>query len=219
MVANAQEQHPASGEEAVMPTLNDVLRAVSATTGLPFEDLRLYGLELHAAGKLPGLEAPATSMATATLVVGLCAPRPEDAPAVVDAAAQLPMRSLITLRDLGGIISGAISSAVAPPPVVALPPPSGGGMFSHPALKERKRTAESVLPKLEALKVDRWKYLDGVADSGEHIGPYADQWAELFGGDGVTISIQDGLGVALKAIKELSGRVRALESARAEPSR
>ena len=45
----------------------------------------------------------------------------------------------------------------------------------------------------------------------KHIGPMAQQWAELFGGNGLVIDYQDIAGVLLAAVKELAARVKQLE--------
>ena len=85
--------------------------------------------------------------------------------------------------------------------------------ISAKRLKEFKRPTRPLLAAVEMLPVERWKYKKGVADEGEHIGPYAEDFRELFGvGDGETINVIDALGVCLKAIQELSAKVNDLES-------
>lgn len=80
--------------------------------------------------------------------------------------------------------------------------------------KEDKRPAETVLEKVKSLSVERWKYKAGRGDGKEHIGPYAEDWAERFGGSGKEISVVDSIGVLLKAVQELAAKVDELESER-----
>lgn len=89
-----------------------------------------------------------------------------------------------------------------------------GGLFSSEDFKIDKRAAENVLPLLDEMRIERWKYDERFEDSAEHIGPYAEEFQELFGTpDSQTIPVIDALGVALKGVQELSGKVSALESA------
>ena len=62
--------------------------------------------------------------------------------------------------------------------------------------------------------MERWRYnADTGWETGDHIGPYAEDFRELFGiGDGSTINIIDALGVALSAIKGLAEKVERLEN-------
>ena len=80
--------------------------------------------------------------------------------------------------------------------------------------KENKRPAETVLEKVKSLSVERWNYKVGRGDGKEHIGPYAEDWAERFGGSGKEISVVDSIGVLLKAVQELAAKVDELESER-----
>ena len=84
--------------------------------------------------------------------------------------------------------------------------------WSHPSFKEDMRPSGPLLDKIDALNVERWTYKPEFGGA-QHIGPYADQFQELFNiGDGVTLDLNDALGVALGAIKELSAKVRELEA-------
>jgi hypothetical protein len=79
------------------------------------------------------------------------------------------------------------------------------------------KTDKRPLPEGEALKavesmpVERWRYKDGVADGGEHVGPYAQDFKRETGrGDGKTIAAQDAIGLTMKAVQDLSGKVDAM---------
>jgi hypothetical protein len=73
----------------------------------------------------------------------------------------------------------------------------------------------STLEGVEALPIERWTYKPGFEDGKEHIGPYAEDFARIFGvGDGRIISGIDAVGVCLQAIRELSAKVRKLEAER-----
>lgn len=90
-----------------------------------------------------------------------------------------------------------------------------GMMYSSSReFKENKRPAETVLEKVKSLPVERWNYKVGRGDGKEHIGPYAEDWAERFGGSGKEISVVDSIGVLLKAVQELAAKVDELESER-----
>lgn len=85
--------------------------------------------------------------------------------------------------------------------------------FSSKKLKDRKENVEDaeILEDVKTLPVDRWKYKKGVADEGEHIGPYAEDFADRFGGDGKGINVVDAIGVNLAATKALAKQVDKLE--------
>jgi hypothetical protein len=90
----------------------------------------------------------------------------------------------------------------------------GAALLSSKDFKENKTELEETLPKLGKLNIERWKYRDGIADSKNHIGAYAEDWKEIFGtGDGKSIPIGDMLGVCMKAIQELNQKVNELEAA------
>lgn len=85
-------------------------------------------------------------------------------------------------------------------------------MWSSRALKTDDGPAETFLERVARLPVRTWRY-DAAIEPAQplHIGPYAEDWATLFGGDGQKISIPDVIGVCLKCIQELGGRVAKLE--------
>lgn len=86
------------------------------------------------------------------------------------------------------------------------------GWLSDPDAKTDKRQISDakVLKKVESLPVEAWRY-KGASD--RRIGPYADDWADRFGGDGHTIESPVAFGVTLSAIKALADRVNNLEKA------
>lgn len=85
-------------------------------------------------------------------------------------------------------------------------------MLCSPDFKENGRDVAQILPRVEALTVEAWDYKPGFGDGKTHIGPYADQFKELFGvGDGIMIHPVDAFGVCLLAVKELTQKVRVLE--------
>lgn len=66
-----------------------------------------------------------------------------------------------------------------------------------------------VLVKLENLPVESWSY---ISNGERHIGPYAEDFKEMFGiGDGVTINYLDAIGVLMASVKALSEKVRLLK--------
>lgn len=90
---------------------------------------------------------------------------------------------------------------------------AGMGMmaFSSKELKEDKQPIEGALDAVKSMPVEKWKYKDGVADEGQHIGVYAEDFQQATGmGDGKTINLVDGLGLTMKAVQELSEKVDSL---------
>jgi len=85
--------------------------------------------------------------------------------------------------------------------------------FSSEDLKEDKKplNVEDVLEAIKTMPVESWKYKDGVADSDYHVGPYAQDFARRFGGDGKTIDVVDAFGVNTAAIQGLARKVDSLE--------
>lgn len=114
------------------------------------------------------------------------------------------------VQDEGGGGKGGLGSALGGAAQM------GGMMYaaSSRGFKENKRPAEDVLDKVKTLPVERWKYKDGIADEAEHIGPYAEDFAERFGGSDRKISLMDMAGVLFKSVQELTARVEELESER-----
>ncbi len=80
-----------------------------------------------------------------------------------------------------------------------------GSWFSHSSLKDVHGDAPSILDRLEQLPIKTWNYK---GDAVTHIGPMAEDWAAAFGGNGISISAMDMMNVMLKAIQELSLKVR-----------
>lgn len=84
--------------------------------------------------------------------------------------------------------------------------------------KENKSTIDHMdtLDKVDSLRVEKWTYNEKapVLDTNEHIGPYAEEFNQLFGtSGGDSINIVDAFGVCLSAVKGLSARVKELENA------
>ncbi len=82
--------------------------------------------------------------------------------------------------------------------------------FSSKTLKTKISTplTSEILDKVNKLDLDKWKY-KGI--DREHIGPYAEQFSELFGtGDGTSINLIDAVGVLIGAVKELDKKLTKL---------
>jgi hypothetical protein len=94
---------------------------------------------------------------------------------------------------LGGLfgLGGALGSAA---------------ILSSRDFKEDDAPPEAFLDRVRKLPIRAWRY-KGEAEM--HIGPYAEDWARLFGGNGKFISAIDAIGVCLKAIQELAGKMEA----------
>jgi hypothetical protein len=90
----------------------------------------------------------------------------------------------------------------------------GYGIYkSDEDVKEDKREVRGVLSAVKNMRVEMWKYKDGVADGGEHIGTYAQDFQRETGlGDGKSINAIDAIGITMGAIKELADKVESLDS-------
>ena len=80
---------------------------------------------------------------------------------------------------------------------------------SSRAVKTDNRPADHAdsLARLRGLDVERWRYR---GDPTPHIGPYAEDFASAFAGDGRTIDAMDAIGATMSAVKGLAERVDAL---------
>jgi hypothetical protein len=88
-----------------------------------------------------------------------------------------------------------------------------GLIFSDEDAKEDKREARGILDAVKKMPVEKWKYKEGVADEGEHVGTYAQDFQKQTGlGDGKTIDVVDAIGVTMGAVKELSEQVDRIEA-------
>lgn len=85
-----------------------------------------------------------------------------------------------------------------------------GLIFSDEDLKEDKEPIPEgqALEAIENMPVESWSYKDGVADGGEHVGTYAQDWQRETGkGDGHTINLQDAVGLTMRAIQDLDAKI------------
>lgn len=94
---------------------------------------------------------------------------------------------------------------------------TGAGLIfsSKKAKTNRKEVAEGdSLKAVERMPVETYDYKPGVGDGGSHVGPMAEDFAAATGkGDGNTIKIQDAIGIAFGAIKDVSAKVDRLSEA------
>jgi len=73
--------------------------------------------------------------------------------------------------------------------------------------------AEKVADKVKKMPIDRWRYRKGISvDQADHTGPYAEDFQKRFKlGDGKSIHVADGIGVALAAVKGVAKKVEKLD--------
>lgn len=84
-------------------------------------------------------------------------------------------------------------------------------MMSSKEYKTDKQPVSGALDAVGSMPVEKWKYKDGIADGKYHIGPYAEDFKKATGrGDGKSIPVVDAIGVTMKAVQELNGKVDAL---------
>lgn len=90
-------------------------------------------------------------------------------------------------------------------------------MGSSKKIKENKKPVDDAdtLDKVKDLPVESWKYKQGVADEGEHVGAYAEDVQRKFGDKaapgGKAIDVISMHGITLSAVKGLSKQVDKLE--------
>lgn len=73
---------------------------------------------------------------------------------------------------------------------------------------KRKMKDGEGLKAVEKMPVEKWEYKEGVADGGEHIGAYAQDFKKATGiGDGKTIDVVSALGITMKAVQDVSKKV------------
>lgn len=86
-----------------------------------------------------------------------------------------------------------------------------GLMFlsSKKAKTNRKPVVEGdALEAVKTMPIEEYDYKPGMGDGGHHVGPMAEDFANTTGrGDGKAIAVQDAIGVAMGAIKDLSSKV------------
>jgi hypothetical protein len=82
--------------------------------------------------------------------------------------------------------------------------------YSSKTVKEDKQEipeGKAILA-IEAMPVEKWRYMPGIEDGGEHIGPYAEDMQRVTGlGDGKTIQIQDVLGLTMRGLQDVNRKV------------
>lgn len=89
--------------------------------------------------------------------------------------------------------------------------------FSSKTFKHRGRTVDGdvVLKKIERIPVEEWRYRKGIADEGEHAGPYAEDVHAQFGDKaapgGKVIDMVTMQGLMLAGIKALAQRMDRIE--------
>jgi hypothetical protein len=92
-----------------------------------------------------------------------------------------------------------------------------GKLMSSKSVKvdKRKIDEDAVLKAVKRLPVERWRYKKGVADEGDHIGPYAEDVQRELGDDvapgGKVIDVISMFGVNLAALQALASKVDRLE--------
>lgn len=97
-----------------------------------------------------------------------------------------------------------------------------GGMAGYAAIvssrgvkvRKGKVDTEAIVEKVKKMPIERWQYKEGVADGGEHVGTYSEDFKELFGteGDGKSIKVVDAIGVTLAAVQGLAKKVDRIEN-------
>ncbi len=91
-----------------------------------------------------------------------------------------------------------------------------GLIMSDEKKKKNKKPIKDgeALDAVNDMPVEQWQYKEGVADEGQHVGTYAQDFQEATGqGDGTTIPAQDAIGITMKAVQDLDHKVEAIAKA------
>jgi hypothetical protein len=111
--------------------------------------------------------------------------------------------------------SGAAAGVLgASRPAVGVNSKSAQGGLSTMHLKRNARDVDpaEVLERLQGLPIEAWQYIwDHPDQDGFRIGPYAEHFADAFGGNGYTIDYLSALGVSMVALKEVARRIERIE--------
>jgi hypothetical protein len=101
-----------------------------------------------------------------------------------------------------------------------LNPPTDGGLIggfasgiSTRALKNEGHEVDSeeVLERLKKLPIKAWQYVWEHGAEGFHVGPYAEDFQEAFGGESYKIDFLHALGVSMVALQEVTSRLERIE--------
>lgn len=90
------------------------------------------------------------------------------------------------------------------------------GLLSSKKVKtdKRKLPEGAALGAIRKMPVEQWRYKEGMGDGGEHIGPYAEDFAKATGqGDGKSIDVISAIGVTMGAIRDLDRKVSSMQEA------
>lgn len=86
-------------------------------------------------------------------------------------------------------------------------------MMSSKDYKEDKAPIKrgTALEAINNMPIEGWKYKNGIADGGEHVGGYAEDFKRETGlGNGKSIPVVDAIGITMKAVQDLDAKVGAL---------
>jgi hypothetical protein len=88
-----------------------------------------------------------------------------------------------------------------------------GGGLSTKALKNEGHDVSSkeVLERLKKIPIKAWKYVWENGEDAFHIGPYAEDFQEAFGGESYKIDFLHALGVSMVALQEVTSRIERIE--------
>lgn len=95
---------------------------------------------------------------------------------------------------------------------------AGAFLFGSSKKLKENITDVDALGAVRKMPVKGWKYKDGVADGGNHVGPIAEDFQKATGvGDGKTIDMISAIGVTMGAVQQLADKVDALGARRKSP--
>lgn len=110
---------------------------------------------------------------------------------------------------IGKLVGTGLGIAAAPFTGGASLALSGAMLSTKKAKENRKPVPEGQsLDAVEQMPIESYDYKPGMGDGGSHVGPMAEDFQKATGrGDGKGIAVQDAIGIAMGAIKDLSGKV------------
>jgi hypothetical protein len=166
---------------------------------LPMQRLALLG---NVAGQQTGL-AQSGNQFQAALAQNATANRLN----LAGTAGQLGL-GLTGLANTGPGVLGASRPAIANREVSS----SGGISTKMLKINGAEINSAELLRRLQTLPVEAWQYLWDNGEKAFHIGPYAEDFQEAFGGHSYKIDYLHAIGVSLMALQEVTGRLERIEA-------
>ncbi len=209
---NAQIAQGAAAQQTQQQMLSAQLAQAARQQGVS-EQQYLYNLPLNQTSALLSGSQVQGPQFVNTPQTNIQAPNVTGAYALQNQAQQQTYQNQVQAQSasMGGLFGLASAGLMA-----GLMPGAGAAGFLMGSSRDIKENMQplnrlEVLNGVNNLVVERWKYKHGVADSAEHVGAYAEEYAKEFGGDGKTIDLISMVGVLTISIQALTDKIGSLQ--------